>query len=1055
MTVAQGPTTVAQGKGFVHLHTHTEYSLLDGMGRIGDIVQAAKADGQPAAAITDHGTLAGAWKFAHACRAAGIKPILGQEVYLSIGSRFDPQVILVPRDGDSEGSDTDTGTKRKANEHLTVLAATPTGWLNLVKISNTAQETLFGKPLADIELLKQHSEGLIVLTGCLGGPVASYAARGDLATAEQNLLALVGAVGPQNVYVEIMDHDIEPESAASRSLAALADTHGLTMVATNDAHIVHADDRGTHDVWLASQSKTVLSSPKRFRFTGSGYHLRTEAEMRALRPGSARWQDACTATVAVAERVQDWVLPEVRYRMPRFALPDGFDTDDTYLHHLVLHGAKERYGFPLPPEVKTRLRREENVITSLGFASYFLILAELTGWARAQGILVGPGRGSACGSALAYCLKITDVEPLGADLLFERFLEEGRTDMPDIDVDFEQRRIPEIHAHLRALYGTDCVARLGTFAMARSRRAVKDVARVLERNDLGARMASMIPMDGGRPLGLQQVLDPVFEPGRPLRDLVAADPVAATILDHALTVENAVLGAGIHACGVVVSGEPLPGLIPLRKDRSGGFKDLPAAEQPWVTDWDGKDTEALGLLKLDALFLRSLDVLAETSRIIAETTGEVVDFATMPDTTDLSDARVRATWELLRQGRTSAIFQMESAGMRELLVGSHPSSLDDLSAISALYRPGPMSAGMGERYVERKSGREPVDYGVFTDDPVEQKWLDSVLGSTVGLCIAQGELVHSVTRGRQVPIEDIVVGELVQSVDDELRTQHGRVLRVMDNGMRAVVRLTLHNGDTIRLTPDHRVLTQDGWKAAGALTGADSVAAPWNLESLDVPCCVTIGAPRGANPGVPTCRRRAHPRHVGVLHQGPRRAARSTRRVPASEVHQRAARRRGTRRGTDQSIQACPDHRHPRWHRRHHRARAPALDAQLRAQGAQRRRRSGWASQSPEADTRRLDGAVGHRVGRAAGSPVGLRRSRRALRQDAGRSLLDGQSWTCLRRSPLPSQTGHRHHGHPHVVPHRPRGRPGSADGAGHRCGQIRSDRRLPTSGMHRSATGS
>ena len=438
--------------GFVHLHTHTEYSLLDGMGRVGDVVAAAAADGQRALAITDHGTLAGAWKHAHACKAAGIKPILGSELYLSIGSRFDPQIIQVPGDAaDIDGGEEQSGTKRKSNQHLTVLAATPAGWLNLVKISNKAQESFRGRPLADFDLLAEHGEGLIVLTGCLGGPVAGPLARGDDELAEANLLRLMDAVGAENVYVEIMDHGIGAETAVLKPLAALADRHCLTMVATNDAHFVHDDDCETHEVWLAAQSKATLDDPKRFKFNGTGYHLRTEAEMRDLRPGSHRWQDACTATVAVADRVEDWVLPESRFRMPRFTLPDGFDDYESYLHHLVLRGAVQRYGSPLPAEVKQRLRHESDVINSLGFGVYFIILHELVSWARTQGILVGPGRGSAAGSCLAYSLRITDVEPLAANLLFERFLEPGRTDMPDIDVDFEQRRIPEIHAHLREL----------------------------------------------------------------------------------------------------------------------------------------------------------------------------------------------------------------------------------------------------------------------------------------------------------------------------------------------------------------------------------------------------------------------------------------------------------------------------------------------------------------------------------------------------------------------------------------------------------------------------
>ncbi len=753
-------------EGFCHLHLHTEFSVLDGMGRVTEAVAAVKAAGQTAAAITDHGTKGGVFQFVTACRREGIKPIVGNEVYLAIGSRHDPQVIEVPRDGDVDGGeDTAAGSKRKFYEHLTVLARNLTGYRNLVKLDNKSQDTVvkavFGKeyPLVDFDLLAEHGDGLILLTGCLGGPVAGPLSRGDVDLARANLQRLIDAVGRDHVFIEIMDHGIDAEHKALAGLKQLAHEFSLPMVATNDAHFVHEHHEQPHEAWLALQSGKTLADERRFKFNGDGYWLRSEAEMRAVRPDSAAWQQAVSNTTLVADQVEEYELPRAVRSLPRFRLPEGFGDSETYLDHQVMDGARARWG-ELTQEILERLRFEQKVITESGFADYLLVVAELIDWARSdrgavtaehphgvpaakKPIRVGPGRGSAAGSAVAYALRITEVDPLAYGLLFERFLEIGRVGMPDIDIDFEQDRVGEVAQHARELYGVDCVARIGTFGLSRTRASLKSAARVLGRPAVGTRLAGLVPMRQAKPVPIAEILAPANEAGRDFREAAGSlGGPAEEVIAFASAFEDAVQNRGIHACGVVISADPLTDMIPLRREPATKHDERSPHERGWVTEWAADDIEGSALLKMDFLYLRSLDVIQSTCDLIAADRGPGGDPVEIPDPDDHDAVGVGATYQLCGAGRTDGVFQMESSGMRDLLSQVRPQNLEDLSASSALYRPGPMAAGSHLEYANRKHGRTPVSYEAWTSDPAEADWLSKVLGNTFGLMVYQEQIME-------------------------------------------------------------------------------------------------------------------------------------------------------------------------------------------------------------------------------------------------------------------------------------------------------------------------
>lgn len=811
--------------GFTHLHVHTEHSLLDGAGQLVNAVTKVAADGQKALAITDHGNLGGAWKFADYARKAGVKPIIGIEAYLALSAdwrkdpdRKNPEDVLVARDDDTaadvdedeRGKNVKSSQKTKAYEHITLLAETPEGWRNLLRMVNESANSFRKKPLMDYDLISQFSAGIIALTGCLGGPVlgpmsravqslteaeayrreldtsdadpeidasaasAERAAQEHERQARTNLERIIAAVGRENVYVEVMEHGIAHESAALPRMAALAEEYELKLVATNDAHYVYDTDADAHEAWLAIQSGHTLDDEKRFKFHGKGYHLRTEEEMRALRDEDW-WQTAVSNTAIVAERCAD-VIPAPSMRLPKFDVPEGFKDAPAYLVSLIQEGINQKHTGGCPPEVNDRLKTELKVIRKMGFADYFLIVQDVIKWARSdytakdwiaythgetfdestrsrkRPIRVGPGRGSAAGSAVSYYLGIVQVDPLENNLLFERFLEPGRKGMPDIDVDFEKARLREVHDYLSLRWGEKRVARIGSFSAAKTRRAIKDAGRVLRIPELGNKLAKLVPVAGGQPFTFTKLDDLHDGPSQAFRDLIEeVGDDAERLVALARGIENTVNGESIHACGTLISDADMDDLVPLRNDRSKVGDGMKA-----VTQWDGKDVDAYGLLKLDVLGLRNLDIISKAVEFIEQTTGETVDPDNLPSPNTKSNARVDAAWQLLQSGKTAGIFQMESDGMSKLAQAIRPDCLTDLSAIVALYRPGPLSANMHVAYADRKNGLQEISYRGWTSDPVETEALASVLNETQGTMVFQEQIMR--------------LGAVVAGFDAEMRS---------------------------------------------------------------------------------------------------------------------------------------------------------------------------------------------------------------------------------------------------------------------------------------------
>lgn len=811
--------------GFVHLHTHSEYSDFDGLSSVNRLVDAAAADGQPALAITDHGRLASLWALRTACAKAGtVTPIPGIEAYIVVsGTRHEPGTIQVAADSDdldsggSSASSSRAATKTKRYEHLTILASTRAGLRNLIEMSNRSQETKAGKyPLIDYDLLTEHAEGLIVLTGCVGGPIAGPLSRitgtdpnADAAEAERaqaNLDRLTAAVGHENVYVELADHGQAAQNRALTGLYDIAARNDLPVVVTNDSHYVEGPEQRVHEAHIAlGQSGRTINDPDRYRFSGSGQFFRTEAQMRALRPDDGTWQRGCDETVRIAARIEADIFPETRLRVPSFPIPAWFTTgleagtfkrytvpgsaaDGTdpvtfsYFMHQVHEGAIQRWGSDLPTEVSARLKFELSVICRLGVMDYFLLVEDLIAWARSDWtaadwvtrhdhdtenpdrerkdpIHVGPGRGSAPGSAVSYALQIVGIDPIEGGLLFERFLDLERTEMPDIDVDFERERRGEVIDYLSIRYGHDNVCRLGMHGTNKAKRAIDSAGRYLEIPvDAVAAVKKQLPTD---PADLAMLLreDPPdtigmsekdaaallehHAAGQTLRDHLASqdrddlpEPGSrrrarygvGTMLEYAAVLEGVVVSPGIHPCGVVVSDENLTPLVPMR-----------LVDGEWVTEWDGGDIADFGLLKMDVLGLRTLDIIKATEQNVIATKGEI-DF----DLLDLrtTGPRAEAAWELLGRGDSTGVFQLESGGMRDLLTTARPRTLDDLAALIAAYRPGPMSAGMHTEWAERTGGKAPAAYDSLTTDPVEQAVIASVLGQSQGVILFQEQMMR-------------------------------------------------------------------------------------------------------------------------------------------------------------------------------------------------------------------------------------------------------------------------------------------------------------------------
>src|SRR4051812_19676338 len=724
--------------------------MLDGAARIKEVIAAAVADGQPAIGITDHGNMYGVLDFYKEARKQGITPIIGCELYQAGESRFERPV----RRGRVDDTGGEAGEGEKLYYHLTALAENDTGYRNLIKLSSDAfLEGYYYKPRVDWELLERHHAGVIATTGCLGGVVLQALLKGE----DEKALKLAGRLqdifGRDNLFVEIQDHGLDKQRLTNPKLVDIAKRLNAPLLATNDSHYVHREDAVAHDALLCVQTGSPIDDPKRFKFDGEEHYLKSAIEMRQL---FRELPEACDNTLWIAERANveiEFGKPE----LPNFDLPSGFATQDEYLRHLTYEGARERYAASLPPEVTSRLEYELGVIAHMGFSAYFLVVWDLIRYAREKGIRVGPGRGSAAGCCVAYCLRIVDLDPIRYDLLFERFLNPGRKQMPDIDMDFDSRYRGEMIRYAAERYGWDHVAQIVTFSTIKARAAVRDAARVLGYPyAVGDRVAkAMPPLVMGRDTPLYACLEkhPKFEDGykaaAELRDMYNLDPDVKKVVDVAKGLEGLRRQDGIHAAAVVITKEPLTEYLPIQRKPDSS---TPLEEAPIVTQYEMHGVEELGLLKMDFLGLRNLDVIEMTLDLIEASTGSRPDIDAIP----LDDHDALA---LLRRGDSIGIFQLEGGPMRALMRSLAPTSFDDVAALVALYRPGPMAANMHNDYADRKNGRKPIEY-MHPD-------LAELLGDTQGLMIYQESMMRVAQKFAGYSLEEA----------DNLRKATGKKIR--------------------------------------------------------------------------------------------------------------------------------------------------------------------------------------------------------------------------------------------------------------------------------------
>ncbi len=699
--------------------------MLDGAARVDELVAAAVADGQTALGITDHGNMYGVLDFYRACRAQGIKPIIGTEAYMAHESRTERP----SRRGrvDDSGGETDGG--RKLMYHLTLLAENNTGYKNLIQVASRAfMEGYYYKPRVDWEVLADHSEGIIATTGCLGGHVLQSLLRDNYDEALAKAARFQEIFGRDNLFVELQDQGIPEQHRTNPQLIRIAREINAPLLATNDSHYTHQDDAVAHDALLCVQTGSLVSDPDRFRFSGDQHYLKSAHEMRSL---FRELPDACDNTLWIAERSN----VEIEFgnpQLPDFPIPVEFDDHDAYLEHLTFEGARRRWGSELPDHVVDRLTFELRTIRDMGFSSYFLITWDLIRYARDREIRVGPGRGSATGCAVAYCLWITDLDPIRYDLLFERFLNPSRSSMPDIDMDFDSRHRDELIRYAAEKYGRDHVAQIVTFSQIKARAAVRDAARVLGYPyAVGDKIAkAMPPLVMGRDTPLGSCLEETekhrdgYKAAADLREMYTTDSDVKAVVDVAKGLEGLRRQDGIHAAAVVITKEPLTDYLPIQRKPESGQAPEDAAV---VTQYEMHGVEDLGLLKMDFLGLRNLDVITDTLELVRRTRGVEVDI----DSVDLED---QPTYDLLSRGDSIGVFQLESGPMRALMRSLAPSSFDDVAALVGLYRPGPMAANMHNDYADRKNGRQAVTY-IHPD-------AEEILADTYGLMVYQESVMR-------------------------------------------------------------------------------------------------------------------------------------------------------------------------------------------------------------------------------------------------------------------------------------------------------------------------
>ncbi|MCL1839166.1 MAG: DNA polymerase III subunit alpha [Propionibacteriaceae bacterium] len=751
-------------EGFVHLHCHSEYSMLDGAARLKDLVAGCEEMGMPALAVTDHGNLFGAYEFYKAAKDSPVKPIIGVEAYLTPKThRSDRKRVQF---GDGSGDDV---SARGAYTHMTIWSENRIGMHNLFKLSSMSSlEGFFYKPRADRELLHQYHEGLLATTGCLSGEVQTYLRQDKYEDALASAAEFRDIFGVGNFFVELMDHDLPDEARVRAGLLRIAKDLNLPLVATNDLHYVKAADAEAHDVLLCVSAGANKDTPNRFKFDGSGYYLKSPAQMREL---FKDLPSACDTTLEIAERCSTDFDEGMGTYMAHFSVPKT-ESEESWFRKEVQAGLATRFPAGIPPYASEQAAYEQDVIINKGYAGYFLVVADFINWAKSNGIRVGPGRGSGAASMCAYAMRITDLDPHKHGLIFERFLNPERPSMPDFDIDFDERRRGEVIKYVSEKYGADRVCQIVTYGTIKAKQAIKDAGRVLGKPyALGEKITRVFtPPVQGKDVTLDQVFDRDDErylEGNEFRQLYETDPEAREVVDTARGIEGLKRQWGVHAAGVIMSSEPLLDIIPIMKREADGAI---------ITQFDYPACEALGLVKMDFLGLRNLTIIDDALTNIKANAGVELDLEEIA--VSLDD---KQTYELLSAGDTLGIFQLDSTGLQNLLKAMRPDCFEDISATIALYRPGPMGAHSHTNYALRKNGKQKVS-------PIHPELaapLADILDLTYGLIVYQEQVQQIAQR----------VANYTLGAADELRRAMGKKKKeILDNEFEPFQAGMLSNG---------------------------------------------------------------------------------------------------------------------------------------------------------------------------------------------------------------------------------------------------------------------
>ncbi|MBT2230755.1 DNA polymerase III subunit alpha [Nonomuraea sp. NEAU-A123] len=715
-------------ESFVHLHVHTEYSMLDGAAKMKPLFKEAERLQMPAIAMSDHGNMFGAYEFQKVAKGSPVKPIVGIEAYVAPENRFVKKPVFWGQRAETGVADGEGGKDVSGGgrfTHMTMWAKNADGLRNLFRLSSLASfEGYYSKPRMDQDLISKHANGIIATTGCPSGAVQTRIRLGQYDEAVRVAGEYQEIFGKENYFLELMDHGISIEREVRADLLRLAKQLNIPLLVTNDSHYVTEDQADAHDSLLCVGVGKNKDDPNRFRFNGSGYYLKTADEMRKL---FAELPEGCDNTLLVAEMVSDYsdVFQHID-RMPQFPdVPEG-ETQESWLRQEVERGLELRYGTPVPAEVMERYETEMKVIGPMGFSSYFLVVADICKYARDNGIAVGPGRGSATGSIVAYATRITELDPLEHGLLFERFLNPERINPPDVDLDFDDRQRDRMVQYVTQKYGSEATAQVNTFGTIKAKAAVKDASRILGYPfAMGDKITKAMPPDVmGKGVPLADIFNenhPRYNEGGELRALYENDSDVRKVIDTGRGIEGLIRGTGVHAAAVILSSEPLLDLIPMHmRDKDGVI----------ITGFDYPSCEDMGLVKMDFLGLRNLGIIDHAIKIIEQNRGVKLDTLTLP----LDDV---PTYKLLARGDTLGVFQLDGGPMRQLLKLMEPSRFEDIAAVLALYRPGPMAANAHTNYAHRKNARQDIE----PIHPELKEALEPILGPTFHLLVYQEQIM--------------------------------------------------------------------------------------------------------------------------------------------------------------------------------------------------------------------------------------------------------------------------------------------------------------------------